>query len=259
MEQKVEIQFAGTVALVTGGTRGIGKGIAEAFLDHGAEVVVCARKTPLELPHTGNRSAVFFNCDVRDADAVTKLIDAVATRYGRLDVLVNNAGGSPQLDAVSSSPKLVEKIVQLNLLAPFYCSQAANRIMQRQATGGAIINISSICALRASPGSAIYSAAKSGLASLTEGLALEWGPKVRLNTILAGLVATDDAADQYGGAEGMTRISATIPLKRLAQPSDIASACLFLASPLAAYISGARLAVHGGGETPLFIHLAKSG
>jgi NAD(P)-dependent dehydrogenase (short-subunit alcohol dehydrogenase family) len=259
MAPGMDIHFDGTVVLVTGGTRGIGKGIAEAFLDRGAEVVVCGRQTPPVLPRVRDREATFINCDVRDPEAVAKLVDGVAALHGRVDVLVNNAGGSPQLDAASSSPKLAEKIVQLNLLAPFFCAQAANRWMQSQATGGSIINIASICVLRASPGTAVYAAAKAGLASLTEALALEWGPKVRLNTLLPGLVATEDAANQYGGTEGIARIGATIPLKRMAQPSDIASACLFLASPLAAYVSGARLAVHGGGETPLFIHLAKSG
>ena len=140
---------------------------------------------------------------------------------------------------------------------PFYCAQAANRVMQRQETGGSIINIASVSALRPSPGTAAYSAAKAGLVSLSQGLALEWGPKVRVNSIIAGLVATDSAADQYGGPQGVARIGAMFPLKRMALPADVASACLFLSSPFAAYISGAQLAVHGGGETPLYIHLAR--
>lgn len=252
-----QINFDGQVIVVTGGTRGIGKGIAEAYLTCGAKVVVCGRENPASLPQSDGKVAEFLGCDVREADAVTTLFDQVVSRHGRLDVLVNNAGGSPQVDAAVSSPRLAERIVQLNLLAPFLCAQTANRYMQQQSSGGSIINISSISALRPAPGTALYSAAKAGLVSLSQGLALEWGPRVRVNAILCGLVATELAIAQYGGAEGILRISAASPLKRLAQPSDIAFACLYLASPLAAYVSGASLTVHGGGEVPSFIGLAK--
>ena len=254
-----QINFDGNVAVVTGGTRGIGKGIAEAFLECGAKVVVCGRESPATLPQSSESVAEFVRCDVRDPISINALIDDVAGRYGRLDILVNNAGGSPQVDAAASSPKLAERIIQLNLLAPFLCAQAANRRMQTQPFGGSIVNISSISALRPSPGTVIYSAAKAGLVSLTQGLALEWGPRVRVNAILAGLVATEQAIAHFGGTEGVARIAAMFPMKRLAEPSDVALACLYLASPFAAYVSGASLLVHGGGETPMFIQLAKDG
>jgi NAD(P)-dependent dehydrogenase (short-subunit alcohol dehydrogenase family) len=253
---EAHIDFTGRVALVTGGTRGIGRGIAAAFLAAGAQVVVCARR-PGERLVVAGRAAEFRECDVRDADAAAALVHAVAHEYGRFDVLVNNAGGGPPVESARAPTSLSEKLVQLNLLAPFYLSQAAHAVMTQQADGGSIVNIASVSAVRSSPYSAIYGASKAGLLNLTESLAMEWGPKIRVNAIIAGLVATENAREHYGGDEGIARISAMLPLKRMGTPDDIANACLFLASPLAAYISGAQLAVHGGGETPVFLDLAK--
>jgi NAD(P)-dependent dehydrogenase (short-subunit alcohol dehydrogenase family) len=185
------------------------------------------------------------------------LVRSVAADHGRLDVLVNNAGGGPQIESALAPRGLTEKLVQLNLLAPFYLSQAAHAVMSKQESGGSIINIASVSAVRSSPYSAIYGASKAGLLNLTESLAMEWGPKIRVNAIVAGLIATEKSRDHYGGAEGVARVGAMLPLKRMGEPQDIANACLYLASPLAAYVSGAHLAVHGGGETPLFLDLAK--
>jgi hypothetical protein len=143
----------------------------------------------------------------------------------------------------------VERIVALNLLAPFYLSQPANAVMQQQDGGGSIVNIGSVSAHQAAPLSAAYSAAKAGLVQLTRSLALEWAPKVRVNHITAGLVMTEDAAEHYG-QDGGASVARAIPMGRMAVPADIAAACLFLASPLACYVTGADLAVHGGGEIP---------
>jgi len=256
-DSRLSFDFSGKVVIVTGGTKGIGRSIAEAFLVAGAQVAVCGRSTPEDLPHAGGRTADFLTCDVRDAQSVQQFIDAVVRLRGRIDVLVNNAGGSPEVPAATMSPRLFEKVVQLNLLAPFYCSQAVNRVMQQQADGGSIINIASVAATRPSPGTSAYGAAKTGLLQLSETLAMEWGPKVRVNGIIAGLTATENALDHYGGEEGIARIDAMLPAQRMGTPQDIAQACLYLASPLAAYVSGARLAVHGGGERPLFQYLAQ--
>ena len=146
----------------------------------------------------------------------------------------------------------------MNLTAPLVCAQAANLLMQAQAEGGCIINIGSVAGDRPSPHTVAYGAAKAGLLHATQSLAMEWGPKVRVNGIIAGFVATENASEHYGGAAGIARMGAMFPLKRLAEPADVADACLYLASPLAAYVSGALLAVHGGGEWPLFLHLAQS-
>ena len=231
--------FDGRAVIVTGGTRGIGFGVAEAFLAAGADVLVCGRSAPGALPEAGGRTAVFTGADVRDPAAARELVATAVRRFGRLDVLVNNAGGSPDADAATVSPRFVEKVVQLNLLAPFYVGQAANLVMREQPQGGAIINIGSVSAHTPQPGTAAYTAAKAGLLALTRALALEWGPLVRVNHITVGPVAPGGAVQ-----------AAIVPLGRLALPRDVAAACLYLAGPLAGYVSGADLAVHGGGEPP---------
>jgi NAD(P)-dependent dehydrogenase (short-subunit alcohol dehydrogenase family) len=250
--------FTGRVAVVTGGTRGIGRGIAEAFLGAGADVVVCGRTAvgPEALPSTvdptGRRLAAFVAADIRHADQATAVVDAAAEWFGRVDVLVNNAGGSPEVESARASPRFTTSIVALNLLAPIFCAQAANAVMQGQEEGGSIVNIGSVSGLRPSPGTAAYGAAKAGLVSLTQSLAVEWAPKVRINCVTAGMVATEGAEDHYGGPEGMAAVAATVPLGRFATPSDVAGLCLFLASPAAGYVTGANLVAHGGGEVPAF-------
>lgn len=245
------------VALVTGGGRGIGAAIAEQLLADGFAVAICGRNAPADPPLHEGIAAEFEACDVRDAEAVQAMIDRLVARHGRLDLVVNNAGGSPEADAATASPRFSERVLALNLLGPLHVAQAANAIMQAQAGGGGIVNIASVSGVRPSPGTAVYGAAKAGLLSLTESLAMEWGPKVRVNAVVVGLVATEAAADHYGGEEGMKRIDAMLPLGRMAQGADIARVVGFLASDAAAYISGARIAVHGGGERPAFLDLAR--
>ncbi|MBS0378929.1 MAG: SDR family oxidoreductase [Proteobacteria bacterium] len=258
LKPSAEIRLPGSVVLVTGGSRGIGAGIARAFLSAGSEVVVCARNAPVELPAAGGRSAQFIACDVRSADSVAALYAQLKERCGRLDVLINNAGGGPPGPMAEVPARLIERIIQLNLTAPLLCAQGAFPLMQAQPEGGCIVNIGSVAGERPSPVTAAYGAAKAGLLHATQSLAMEWGPKVRVNGIITGFVATENAAEHYGGEAGIARMGAMFPLKRLAEPQDVADACLYLASPLAAYVSGALLAVHGGGEWPLFLHLAKN-
>jgi NAD(P)-dependent dehydrogenase (short-subunit alcohol dehydrogenase family) len=238
--------FSDRVAVVTGGTRGIGRAIAESFLAAGARVVVCARNSPASLP--GN--IAFIAADLREPDQAAAMISEAVRLHGRLDVLVNNAGGSPAADAATVSPRFVAKIVALNQLAPFYVSQPANAVMQQQADGGVIVNIGSVAAHQAEPGSAAYAAAKAGLLQLTRALALEWAPKVRVNHITAGLILSGAGATEFYGPDGGAAVARVIPMGRMATPADVASACLYLASPLAAYLTGADLPVHGGGEIP---------
>ena len=245
----VTLDLSGRVVLVTGGARGVGLGITEAFLEAGATVVTCSRSAVD--PVAGTTHVV---CDVRDPDAVQHLVDGLE----RIDVLVNNAGGAPYALAADASPRFHAKIVELNLLAPLLLSQVANARMQQQLEGGAIVNVSSVSALRPSPGTAAYGAAKAGLDSLTRSLAVEWAPKVRVNALNVGLVRTEQSDLHYGGDAGVAAIEETIPLARLANPRDIGQAALFLASPLASYVSGATLEVHGGGERPAFLAAAAS-
>lgn len=248
--------MSGRVALVTGGGRGIGRGITEGFLAAGAEVVICGRSEPDTLPEAEGRSATFMSADVRDPDAVDALVTATVDRFGRLDVLVNNAGGSPPADTATASANFSRSIIELNLLAPLVCAQRANAVMQTQEYGGAIVNISSVSASRPNPTAAAYGAAKAGLANLTETLAVEFAPKVRVNAVSAGLIRTEQAHLFYGDEDGIAAVGATVPLGRMGLPADIANACLFLCSDAAAYISGANLLVHGGGEKPAYLDAA---
>ena len=253
------IDFSGKVVLVTGGGKGVGRGISQSFLERGAEVVICGRNMPEELPEHDGRQALFLPCDVRDFEQAQRLVEAVVERHGRLDVLVNNAGGAPNADAATASPRFSESIIRLNLLAPLNLCQLANRVMQAQAEGGAVINICSVSAIRPSPGTAAYGAAKAGLLNLTRSLAVEWAPRVRVNAVTAGLILTEQAELHYGDAEGVARVAASIPLQRMASPQDIANACLYLASPMAGYVSGVDICVHGGGESPAFLAASNAG
>jgi NAD(P)-dependent dehydrogenase (short-subunit alcohol dehydrogenase family) len=254
----VTIDLGGRVALVTGGVRGVGAGITRRLLDAGADVVTCARHEPERLPETSRgRTPSFHVADVRDADQVAGLIASVVAEHGRLDVLVNNAGGAPAADAATVSPRFHAGVVGLNLLAPLALSQAAYAVMQGQDDGGSIIMVSSVSGLRPSPGTAAYGAAKAGLHSLAASLAVEWAPKVRVNSLAVGAVRTELAHLHLGDAAAVERVAATVPLGRLAEPDDVGDVCVFLASPLASYVSGAVLQVHGGGERPAFLAVAE--
>jgi NAD(P)-dependent dehydrogenase (short-subunit alcohol dehydrogenase family) len=239
--------LAGRVVLVTGGVRGVGAGISEVFAGQGATVVTCARHPAEGSPHE------FQRCDVRDEESVSRLIGGIVDRHGKLDVVVNNAGGSPYAPAADASPKFNAKIVELNLLAPLLVSQKANAVMQGQPNGGVIVSISSISGRRPTPGTVAYGAAKAGVENMTETLAVEWAPKVRVNAIAVGMVETEQSELFYGDAESLAAVAATVPLGRLAKPTEIGWAAAFLASDAASYISGATMAVHGGGEPPPYL------
>src|SRR3954470_3129416 len=221
---QLELDMSERVVLVTGGARGIGRGIAETFLVAGAAVVVCGRSEPDTLPEADGATAGFVAADVRDPDAVDALVATTVERHGRLDVLVNNAGGSPPADSATVSPKFSKAIIELNLLAPLVCAQRANAVMQVQGEGGSIVNIASVSGLRPSPGTAAYGAAKAGLLNLTQSLAVEWAPKVRVVALTPGLVATEQAELFYGDEAAQARVAATVPAGRLADPTEVADA-----------------------------------
>ena len=243
----MDFDLGGRIVLVTGGVRGVGAGISAVFAGQGATVVTCARRPVDGLPYE------FHSCDVRDPDAVAGLIEAIVARHGRLDAVVNNAGGSPHALAADASPKFHQKIIELNLLGMLHVSQAANAVMQQQSGGGSIVSISSVSGRRPTPGTAAYGAAKAGVESLTKTLAVEWAPKVRVNAVVVGMVLTEQAELFYGDSDSQAAVAATVPLGRLGQPTEIGWAAAFLASDAASYISGAALEVHGGGEPPPYL------
>lgn len=251
-----DLRFDGSVVLVTGGVRGVGAGITRAFLARGATVITCARHEPDSAIEEAGRKAEFASCDVRDTDEVQQLVAGIVDRHGRLDVLVNNAGGSPYALAATASPRFHHKLVELNLLSALLMSQQANQVMQRQDGGGSIVMVSSVSGTRPSPGTAAYGAAKAGLDSLTSSLAVEWAPKVRVNGLQVGMVRTERSDLHYG--DSLAAVERTVPLGRLAEPDEIGSCAAFLASPMASYVSGSTLAVHGGGEVPAFLEASNA-
>ncbi|WP_018907857.1 SDR family oxidoreductase [Salinispora arenicola] len=236
------LDFTDRVVVVTGGTRGIGAAIASAFLAVGARVLVCGRNQPSTVVPD------FVQADVREPTQAAALVAAAAERFGRIDVLVNNVGGAPSTVAATASPRLHAKIIELNLVAPLHVAQAANTVMQQQTGGGVIIMVGSVSGTRPSPGSAAYGAAKAGLHHLATSLAAEWAPAVRVNSVVPGPVAGD--ADLRLDPAAVAR---TVPLGRPATPAEVAGVCLLLASPMASYVTGAAVAVHGGGEWPGYL------
>jgi len=254
--------YTGRTVLVTGGMRGIGRAISEAFLRAGAQVFVCGRSAPAhdgELPHAEGRSARFIAADIRDIEQVDAMLARIAEASAKLDVVVHNAGGSPFALVAQASPRLLESVIRLNLIAPLQLAQRANARMQQQESGGTQLFVGSVSALRPSPGTAAYGAAKAGILNAVRTLAVEWAPKVRVAAVSPGIVLTDTSQQQhYGEPEALRAVAATVPLGRLARPDDIADACLFLASPQASYVSGANLVIDGGGERPAFLDAASA-
>ncbi|MCX5201872.1 SDR family oxidoreductase [Streptomyces sp. NBC_00237] len=248
------MELDGRVAVVTGGTRGVGAGIARAFLGAGAQVVVCARRPPDEPVEAAGRKAGFRPVDLRAPDAVADFFAGVAESYGRLDVLINNAGGTPYRLLEEGGADRHTRVIELNLLAPMNASLAAYPHLKK--VRGSIVMIGSVSGTRSSPGTAAYGAAKAGLENLTRSMAVEWAPDVRVNTLVLGMVRTELSHLHYGDEEGMASVARTIPAGRMAEPSDVGDAAVFLASSKAAYVNGASLLVHGGGERPAFLDAA---
>ena len=249
-----DLGLAGKVVLVTGGVRGVGAGISRTFREAGAVVITCARRPADEDSDVADLE--FHSADLRDPDAVRAMVDEIVDRHGRLDVVVNNAGGAPFALAADASANFHSKVVALNMLSALTVAQESHRVMTADGNGmagGVIVNISSVSGHRPSPGTASYGAAKAGVDSLTQSLAVEWAPAVRVNSVVVGPVKTELAEMHYGDSDGVAAVGETIPMGRMAEPEDVGRAAAFLASPLAAYITGAELLVHGGGEKPAFL------
>ena len=240
-------------AIVTGGTRGLGRDIARLLAGAGCHVVVCGRTQPDALPER----VTYVAADIRDPDQAQALVENAHARFGRLDILVNNAGGSPQAAAATASPRFFDSIVRLNLHAAMYMAQAAYGPM-KAGGGGSIVNIASVSGIRPSPGTAAYGAAKAGLLNLTQSLAQEWGPdQIRVNAIIVGLMRTEQGEATYGDTAAQAAVARSLPLQRMGSGTDIGGAVLWLCSELSGWVSGARINVDGGGERPYFLDLVK--
>lgn len=246
------IDMSDKVVLVTGGAKGVGAGIVEMFQRAGADVEICGRHAPEQLREVAGRTPHFTAVDVRDSDQVVAWVAGICDRRGRLDVVVNNAGGAPFSDFTAASVRFHHKINDLNFMATVHVAHATHESLKADG-GGVLLNISSISARRPSPGTAVYGAAKAAVESFTTSIAVEWAPDIRVNAVSCGLVATPGSVEHYGNAEQYAKVAATIPRGVFATPQDIGGACVLLASPLASHVTGAVLNVDGGGEWPAFL------
>ena len=241
--------LTGKVALVTGGSRGLGREMALGFARAGADVVVASRKLPAceavarEIQGLGRR-ALPCACHVGQWEALDGLVDAAYAHFGRIDVLVNNAGMSPLYPSlVEVSEALWDKVLAVNLKGPFRLSALIGTRMAAGA-GGSIINISSTAAVTPTPIETPYAAAKAGLNNLTIACAHAFGPKVRVNCIMAGPFLTDISEAWPAGA--IEQVSATSALRRAGQPSEVVGAALYFASDASSFTTGAILRIDGG-------------
>jgi len=245
------LDLTGKVAVVTGGGQGIGEGIARALADAGASVVVAARHEDRVAGAVAGIEAaggavIGVPTDVTDQAALTHLADAAVERFGGLHVWVNNAGGSPVRTPLSELQLADwDACIRLNLTAVWMASTLA---AARMTSGGSIINISSPAATRGVPGSGHYAAAKAGVNSLTQTLALELAPAVRVNGIAPGYVPTEVMMTALSmDVEALERMAqARIPMRRLGTPDDIAACAVYLASDAAAWVTGQTITVAGG-------------
>ena len=250
--ERLELDLTDRVAVVTGGSRGLGRAMCEAFAAHGADVVVASRKEDAcealaaSIRSATGRQALGVGFHAGRWEDAQRLMDRVTERFGRVDVLVNNAGMSPlypSLDAVSE--ELFDKVVGVNMKGPFRLAVLAGTQMRDSGRGGSIINVSSIAAVEPSPAELPYAMAKAGLNALTQGLARAFGPMVRVNTIMPGPFLTDIA--KAWDLEAFARSAkATIPLQRGGEPEEIVGAALYLASDASSYTTGAVLKIDGG-------------
>ncbi|WP_239377546.1 MULTISPECIES: SDR family NAD(P)-dependent oxidoreductase [unclassified Frankia] len=240
----------GKVALVTGGSRGLGREMVLAFAAAGADVVITSRKAAgcaelaAEVRRATGRRALPYPAHVGDWAGLTRLVDAVYDEFGRLDILVNNAGIAPRYPSLDEvTEELFDKVIGVNLKGPFRLTALAGARMAR-AGGGSIINISSVAAVRPTPGDLPYAAAKAGLNTLTAGFAQAFGPTVRVNTIMAGPFFTD--ISRTWDIPAFEAMAGRFPLGRGGDPREIVGAALYFAGPASSFTSGALLAVDGG-------------
>jgi 7-alpha-hydroxysteroid dehydrogenase len=245
------------VAIVTGAGRGIGRGIALGFAEAGAHVV-CAARSSAQIEETAaavrarGRRALAVPCDVMQRAQLEGLVDATLAEFGRIDLLVNNAGGWPPKDALRTSERAFEEAFRFNVTSAFLLTRLVVPHMVTTAESGAIVNISSRAGSLVQPGFAAYGTAKAALSFLSQTLGAEFAPKVRVNAIAVGAVDTS-ALEVVMTDDGLRReFERNTPMGRIGRVEDIAACAVYLASPAAAWVTGKVFEIDGGSEIPAF-------
>lgn len=242
----------GRVSLVSGASRGIGKAIATVLAGHGAHVIVSSRRlesceqVAAELNQAGH-SAEAMACHVGDVAQIEKLIDRIASKHGKLDILVNNAAANPYFGPIIDTPlEAFEKTCEVNIRGYFFMSARAARLMKENG-GGVILNTASINAIRPPPMQGVYSITKAAIVNMTRAFAREVGPYgIRVNALLPGLTRTKFAGALFDNEEILKRWIELVPLGRHAEPEDMAGSALYLVSDASRYTTGECLVVDGG-------------
>ena len=244
----IAVDLTGRVVVVTGGSRGLGLEMSRAFASAGATVVVASRKEEVcvqvaeDLTRTTGAPALGVGAHVGDWDGCQDLVDTVLKELGRIDVLVNNAGMAPLYDSLETvTEKLFDKTFDVNLKGPFRLSTLA---APRMEDGGSIVNVSSIASIRPKTTDLVYAAAKAGLNTLTKGLAQAYGPRIRVNTIMAGPFLTEISETWY--TDEWRARAQSFPLRRAGEPNEIVGTALYFASDLSSFTTGTVLPVDGG-------------
>ncbi len=242
--------LSGRTAVITGGGRGLGRSMAQAFAEHGADVVLASRKLDIceraaaEIAESTGRTAVGMRCHVGSWDEITRFVDEVHERFDGVDVLVNNAGMSPLYSSLGEiTEELWDKVLDVNLKGPFRMSSLVGERM-KAAGSGSIINVSTVASVSPSPIEVPYGAAKAGVNNLTVGLARTLGPEVRVNCIVPGPFRTD--ISEHWDWAAIEQSMLQVPLRRVGEPDEIVGAALYFASDASSYTTGSMLKVDGG-------------
>ena len=245
----MDLQLEGSVAIVTGASRGLGRAAAGALVAEGARVVAAARSAGAldELADGAGGSIHPVRCDMGDAGAVAELVDVAVERFGRLDCVVNNAGIAPAGSFLEQDPAVLSDVVAVNVLAPAILSQAAGRHFVRAGVAGSIINIGSTSSLKGKPLLVAYSASKGALVRLTEALAGEWARhNIRVNMIAPGAFATEAQSQVLADERMLAARLRKIPMRRMGEPAELGPLVCYLASPLSAFVTGSCFVIDGG-------------
>jgi NAD(P)-dependent dehydrogenase (short-subunit alcohol dehydrogenase family) len=241
--------LAGRAAVVTGASRGIGRAIAEAFVAHGARVMISSRRgasLARVAEEIGGDRVAWFEANAGDADAAQACVEATVERFGSVDILVNNAATNPYFGPmIDIDVPRAMKTVAVNTVGPLCWTQSAWRCGMRE-TGGSVINVASVGGYTVEPNIGFYNVTKTALLQVTRQLAAELGPGVRVNALAPGLVKTDMSRALWEGEGREEEIAARLPLQRLGTVGDIASAAVFLASDQSAWITGHTIVIDGG-------------